>query len=119
MQVAHRVRKRPGRSVLGHRCFVLPGEAGRDAAAFADLDAVFHGPGPDGSVVLAAAGIRRVGTAGAAGPSGVLDEQHQLDPEPARVVGVQVDLVLLRVQAESDSLLRRAAVEIFYRSIVS
>jgi len=108
-----------GRIQLGSRSsggdFVLLNDAGGDAPAFADRDAVFFRPRPDvGAALTARCTTPRQAARSPPGLAGMVDEWCELPPERRGVLGAQVDLVLGPADGEPHRLIRRAAIEIVF-----
>jgi hypothetical protein len=104
----------PARGLCSGGRLVLLDDAGRDAAAVLDLDALLPGPladlgGVDGGAAAPGAGC---GPGRAAGPPGVREVLLQCLAELVVVRGAEVDLVFRAVQAEADGAGRLAAVEV-------
>src|SRR5262249_3705744 len=104
------------RSGFGCR-LVLGEDSRRDPAAFLDVVAVFLGPFPDLAGVDGLRGAAAAGTAPgrAAGPAGVGDVVRQGRGQLCIVLGVEVDLVLGPVQAETNGAFRLPAVDVVYK----
>src|SRR6266516_1515443 len=95
--------------------FVPLRNAGRDAPAAADVDALFFRPRPDiAAVLMARRGTRWPAALPPANPAGVLDEGCQLLAERPGILLVQIDLVLRATDRESHRLLRRATIKIVF-----
>jgi hypothetical protein len=77
-------------------CFVLLENIGRDASAVVDMDSVFFGPGPDVRAVVSGWRGTRRPLASPACLAGATDERRNLRPEPAGVLDVEVDLILVQ-----------------------
>src|SRR5690349_17704894 len=101
---------RDGTRSVPARGFVLLHHAGRDAAAFADRQAMLLRPGPDITRTLPA-GRRPPGPAGRRLPGlpGVLDVRREQVAEHGGVLGAQVDLITGALDGEPHGLIRRAA----------
>src|SRR5215831_18480007 len=79
----------------GRGGFVLLGNAGRDAPALADRDAVVFRPRADIAAALTArSGTHRLAALSPASLAGVLDVGRDLPAEPAGVLLAEVDLVV-------------------------
>jgi hypothetical protein len=95
--------------------FILLNEAGRDAPAVADRDALAFRPRPDVAAALpACCGTPRPAARPPASLAGVLDERRKLLPERPGVLLAQIDLVLGAAQPEPHRLLRRAPIKIVF-----
>src|SRR5215472_9824438 len=114
-------RQRPASGGLGsapfaRRGLVLLHDAGRDAPALADGDAVVSCPGPDVAAALAARrGTHRPPQRPAPGLAGVLDKWCELLTERIGVLLAQVDLVVRTAESEPHGLVRRAAIKVVFQ----
>src|SRR5216684_1555447 len=104
-----------GLAPVGRRVVLLC-QAGRDAAALTDRQALLLRPGPDVTAALTA----RCGPPGPAGRcppglAGVLKVGCELLAERGGVLGVQVDLIVGALEGEPYRLLRRATGQIIFQ----
>src|SRR5215469_6342046 len=106
--------ERRGRQLAGRR-LVLRHDAGGNASAVADRDALGLRPGADLTAALASG--RRTGRSTAGPPpclARVLHEWLQARAECPGVLPAEVELVLRAADPEPHCLLRRAAIKIIY-----
>src|SRR6266496_1642758 len=94
---------------------VLLDDAGGDAPAVTERDALVFGPRADTAAALTACrGPPGPAALSLPGLAGVADEGRELPPERGGVLGAQIDLVLCAAQPEPHRLIRRAAIQIVF-----
>jgi hypothetical protein len=94
---------------------VLVNDAGEDAPALADRDALVLGPRTDVRAALAAChGPPGPAARSPPGLTGVVDERRELLTEPGGVAGTQVNLICRAINLESHRLVRRAPIKIIF-----
>ena len=91
---------------------VLLNDAGGDAPAGADRDALVFRPRPDIAAALRARGPPRPTALSPPGPAGMIDERGELLAERRGVLGAQIDLILGAVHPEPHRLIRGAPIKI-------
>src|SRR6266487_178393 len=95
--------------------FVLLNDAGGDAPAFADRDALVFRPRPDTTAALATGcGTPRPAALCPSSLAGMVDEGRELAAERRGVLPAQIDLILRAVQAESHRRIRPAPINIVF-----